>query len=306
MDSRYFGEGLCIFFKNYMELSMNIIKRISIFIFSISLCCFIFPSYAMKRDVFQEKNHVEKVSFDPFSLSESTTYCNHTGPWKVQDKKKNTVIIEGEVISKNSNIIYSDKDLKTVALMCANSIQGTHVELTKSYPLAWLYFKIRELYKWESDKDRLYGLYTKKILQKNNTSPYCIFTVSEFSSDGDKKLLGCILLRIIYKNNTYESVELDTIVVNPKAQGRGLSTILISSIFKLLPKTKRIFLDVLCTNKKAIGIYESFGFIKYENNNEELNIFMSKILSYSFDYEYLTDKCSKFQKVAATFREIKG
>lgn len=121
-------------------------------------------------------------------------------------------------------------------------------------------------------------------------------------------LLAGVLLAIVYSMYFINIIYGPNIVKTvPQLQALSfvgvflLRWVLASSIFKLLPNIKRINLDVVCTNEKAIGVYESFGFTRYKR---KFNILVPTLSWYVFDYEYLTDKNSKLQEVAHTFEEL--
>ncbi|MBA3724326.1 MAG: GNAT family N-acetyltransferase [Candidatus Levybacteria bacterium] len=79
------------------------------------------------------------------------------------------------------------------------------------------------------------------------------------------KLLGYIQFGAV----TYESVEstdndieLNKIYIDKNYQGKGIGKVLMKSMFEhpRLDRIENIYLDVFDENKKAIGLYEKYGF----------------------------------------------
>lgn len=216
------------------------------------------------------------------------------GVWTTQDKTGKAVIVEGEMISRKGKIISSEANLKELASLYADVMQGPDMALAQSYALVWCWFKLQTIYHWESYRDLLYESYIKEIdefisQEKNNC--FYIFTISEPQSNGTTMLLGSVMFGI-KKDYEHGNAELFHFVIKPGAQGRGLGKILACSILKLLPQIKRIFLDVVCSNVKAQAAYESFGFTQCGKAH------------YALFYEYLINRCSKLQDIAATFNNI--
>jgi ribosomal protein S18 acetylase RimI-like enzyme len=229
------------------------------------------------------------------------------GAWVTENNKKNKVIIEGELVTKNSKIFTSQDDIKVLGNMYADIMLIPNTEIINTYTTVWLFFNIKSLCTWSTNRERLYNTYTEKIkelMAEKSDDLFYIFTARKPELENGKKVfLGSVVFDI-KKHYTYGTVELDCFVIKPEAQGLGLSKIFASAIFKLLPQTERIILDVLCTNKKAMIAYEAAGFTKYENKHEDLDMFSRLLKSYEFFYEYLSNKNSKLQNVAKTFKDL--
>lgn len=65
---------------------------------------------------------------------------------------------------------------------------------------------------------------------------------------------------LVKQEYPYGTVNLGNLAVEEKARNRGLGKLLASSIFKLLPKTERIFLYTRTTNEVAQKAYSAYGF----------------------------------------------
>ncbi len=233
-----------------------------------------------------------------------------SGAWTVTDKTGKTVLVEGELISRESRIISSGAYREALSSM-ADVMQVPDWELATSHPLIFLnplvfILMMKMLFQGKQFRDVLYDQYIDRIndvLSQENNAPNYIFTASELQPDGKKILLGIVMFDID-KDDPYGTVGLGPLAVTPEAQGRGISKILSSSIFKFLPETNRIILEALCSNAKAIGVYKTLDFTQYEKNNANLNICLRAIKWYHVAYEYLTDRSQKLQAVAATFVPI--
>lgn len=232
--------------------------------------------------------------------------CQQTGSWLAQDKNGKNVLLKGVLISKNCTPLFSDAYFKNVAALFADAMEQTVRDWAQKSRCARYYINCRSFLTGKSARDRRYGIFYEKMLaplQKNDGTLYYLFTVSEQSSDREKKILGAAIFDI-KKEYYYGTVELDLLSVKQEAQSRGLSTILSSAIFTFLPQTKRLILDVLRTNQKAIMAYEYFGFTKYQ---KECNLF-TKLIDPEDHYEYLANlpTCQKLQNKAATFINLKA
>lgn len=74
--------------------------------------------------------------------------------------------------------------------------------------------------------------------------------------------------------------------VIPIAQNRGLEKLLMSSIFKLRPEVKRIFLHTRSTNTKAINAYKEWGFTEFAGK-----------LPHWIDLEYVAERSKDLQEI---------
>ncbi|MCS5710634.1 GNAT family N-acetyltransferase [Candidatus Berkiella aquae] len=75
--------------------------------------------------------------------------------------------------------------------------------------------------------------------------------------------------------------------IMPIAQNQGLDKILMSTIFKLLPDTRRIFLHTRSSNQKAIETYRAWGFKQFNESTPNWP-----------DFEYITKNSTQLQMLA--------
>ena len=109
-----------------------------------------------------------------------------------------------------------------------------------------------------------------------------IFVIAKDSVNG--KPVGVIQF-IISPEHEENSVKAALYGVLPEMQNCGLEKMLMSSIFRLRPDTKRIFLHTRSTNQQAISDYENWGFTKFEG----------KLPNWT-DLEYLAEKSDLLQR----------
>ncbi len=90
----------------------------------------------------------------------------------------------------------------------------------------------------------------------------CFFVTVKDATSG--KALGFIafLMRANYPAGV---VKVMYLAVNTAHQNRGLGKLLMSSLFKIVPDVKRIFLCTRVTNETALRAYRSWGFVNDEN-----------------------------------------
>lgn len=103
-----------------------------------------------------------------------------------------------------------------------------------------------------------------------------------------QEVLGIIQF-LITPEYEYGTVKSGLYGVLPTHKDQGIEKILMSSLFKVLPQTKRIFLHTRVTNQAALNLYQSWGFRKFEGP-----------LPYWTDMEYISNQEEGLQKLAQT------
>lgn len=88
----------------------------------------------------------------------------------------------------------------------------------------------------------------------------------------------------------YGNVKVGMFVMSAQAQNSNINLLLLSSIFYLLPDATRLFLHTRITDKQALDLYESLGFLAFEGP-----------LPYWADREYKTEYADILQKTAKEF-----
>lgn len=86
-----------------------------------------------------------------------------------------------------------------------------------------------------------------------------IYDIKRFSSFfiviHDKKVIGYSIVK-----NRYYRKSIDTLYIDKDYQGNGLGSLLMNNIIKKLD-SKKIYVDVVSYNDKAIHFYEKYGFL---------------------------------------------
>jgi ribosomal protein S18 acetylase RimI-like enzyme len=124
----------------------------------------------------------------------------------------------------------------------------------------------------------------------------CFMVIAKERTTG--KPLGFItfLMRATYAAG---DVKVMSLAVDTTHQNRGLGKLLMSSIFKITPDIKRIFLCTRVTNDTALQAYRSWGFVT--DNNPILDHAFN-LTHWSF-IEYITEQSDILQKTASNLIE---
>lgn len=148
------------------------------------------------------------------------------------------------------------------------------------------------------------------------------FYLTDISAFGDalKSLLEDVYVFVTVKNQNSQTIlgflmfsvtpaiadgniKVIHLAVAPSEELRGLDRLLMSSIFKILPNTKRIFIVTRPTYEQGIMAYRSWDFAQdlafVQDPSHKMN------LQYFAVYEYLEDQSDLLQKTAKTLIDIK-
>ena len=137
--------------------------------------------------------------------------------------------------------------------------------------------------------------FSPQVIEVFGKDTSIVVTVKEQSTD---KMLGFIAF-LIRANYPVGDVKVMSFAVDVAHQKRGLGKLLMSSIFKIIPDVKRIFLCTRVTNTIALNAYRSWGFVIDEK----------PILDHAFNLnhwtfmEYKIDQSNVLQKVAEALTE---
>ncbi len=104
----------------------------------------------------------------------------------------------------------------------------------------------------------------------------------------------------IRTNFNVGQIKVTHLAVGPMAQKRGLATLLMSSIFTIVPKVKSLFLCTRITNKPARQAYASWGFERDLNPKQDSHYTFN--LDHWIFMEYDADKTDTLQKIATTLK----
>jgi ribosomal protein S18 acetylase RimI-like enzyme len=137
--------------------------------------------------------------------------------------------------------------------------------------------------------------FSEELIKKFSQDQYFFVSVKDKESGA---ILGFVTF-LIRPGYAAGDIKVSTLAVAPSAQKRGLATLLMSSIFKLHPSLKRIFLCTRVTNETAIRAYKSWGFTHDTNPVQEPHYTFN--LNHWIFMEYKADQEDVLQKVAEEF-----
>lgn len=226
------------------------------------------------------------------------------GSWTTIDKKGSPVVlewhraVEGQINLEDAGLVLS-QILPVMAEAFADKALLFLEEVEENYQVKQEYAAtVKDLYdsrpgeleslievanKYKNDRNKRVELALQSFKQgiesqspKSETSHQCsqkdfpdqTFVVMAKTQTGD--VLGYAIFRVKAEFEK-DNVELDELAVSPSAQGRGLARFLTSSILKLVPTTKRLFLGALIWNKPAQEAYKALGFNVYEQERYAIN-----------------------------------
>ncbi|MCS5708100.1 GNAT family N-acetyltransferase [Candidatus Berkiella cookevillensis] len=125
---------------------------------------------------------------------------------------------------------------------------------------------------------------TTDFAKCSNSHDVCLFVIAKNRATGEPLGLIQFLASADYAPN---SIKVCYYGVDAAAHDKGLEQLLMSTIFKILPITKRIFLHTRATNKTAIHRYTSWGFAQCGESQEGWP-----------DFEYIAEKSSLLQEIS--------
>ena len=233
-----------------------------------------------------------------------------SGKFVGKDKFGELVILEWKI----RNVLSPDfhEIMKSISDMGSEAFAEVETEFLKKHPDA----REGHLEKFESFfEDGVDKVDWKKVKEKMHLIMKQIFEMdhSKFSADDTycfikakdketKELLGFTTFFISpkYPPNTIKAI---STVVAPTKRRRGLAKLLRSSILRIFPKTKRIFLMTRITNERAIKAYSAMGFTKDPDPIMPEYKFNA---DHWIHLEYRTEKSNILQETAKTITPIKA
>lgn len=146
--------------------------------------------------------------------------------------------------------------------------------------------------------------FAEELKKKFSSAAHIFVTVK---NQGSNEMLGFISFLVIpeYVDGDVKCI---AFAVKSEEQNRGLGKLLMSSICKILPDLKRIFLCTRTTNIIAQKAYYNWGFVKYGTNDGVTQVFEEH--DYTFDLnhwifmEYKLEQSDKLQKTVATLIDL--
>lgn len=220
------------------------------------------------------------------------------GRWQTHDRNGNAIVLVWECVdvasSRFNEIIRESADIlaQTYTIMELDFARH-HPEAieTKMFlkPVAPIFKNGLQAVDWAIAEKTLKDHLRQFFL---NTDFACYGTVDDvhiFVSARDVESgaqLGIIQFTVM-PQFPYGSVKAAFFAVDCQAQNLGLEKILLSSIFKVVPATERLFLHTRVTNEQAINLYQGLGFKKFVGP-----------LAFWIDLEYMAEEFDSLQDVA--------
>lgn len=175
----------------------------------------------------------------------------------VQDRYNRDVRLEWRIITDHKKLLEIERDLIPV-MVAAFSHHLSHVEVKDEkveVETKWLQQQnAQEMSKCtqgQQAEHEVFVVVTVKDIGSSNVLGYAVFYL------GPKIAQDCVAQDCVVKG----CAMLDPLAVIPMAQGRGLSRILVFSIFELVPSVRQIDLFVQRENVRAQAVFRRFGFV---------------------------------------------
>ena len=231
--------------------------------------------------------------------------ASKSGTFLAKDKNSNSITIEWQVLTtKDADFAPAMRNIANLASEAFTAVEleflQAHPEAVKTERLyqqcAYLFQEDQAAIDWQAVKEKIYsiinGLYIKTDWSVFGADDlYIIMTIKNDSA----KQLGFITF-FIRPAYPFGNVKVTAMGIVPEMQGHGLGKLLMSSLFKIVPDIKRIFLSTRVTNAKAIAAYKALGF------EQDLNPIQEQGHVFNVNYwkfmEYLAEKSETLQKTA--------
>ncbi|MCK4265037.1 GNAT family N-acetyltransferase [Candidatus Babeliales bacterium] len=197
----------------------------------------------LSKDKFGKEVILEWIKTDMLSPKYSSAMKS---VWKIACQTYTT--IEMDFLKAHPEVVGSDAHFKPFESLFKAGINNVDWNLVKEK----MQNILKGIFIFDSS---IYSNEMKKSLENVRQ----IFVSLKDKENG--KQLGFITFLISpkYKHGYVKSIALSIL---PKEQNRGLGKLAMSSIFKIIPQTKSIFLCTRITNQKAKNAYLNWGFVE--------------------------------------------
>ncbi|MFC1845722.1 GNAT family N-acetyltransferase [Candidatus Dependentiae bacterium] len=244
-------------------------------------------------------NKTEATSW-PLQKKEITA---NEGIFSAHDKQKTPIYLEWKI--RNAKAPDFANISADIANVSANAFTSVEVSFLQAYPDVVQkdeHFKaIKPLFKngpehvdWERVKNNMHETIEQIFLGDfSMLDPNWLFIFVE-AKNKDHRQLGAIQF-LILPQYADGDIKVTSIAVQPEAQGKGIGRLLMSTIFKIIPGIKRIFLNTRITNRNAINAYQAWGFVKDTNPTDDPFI---QLKEHWINLEYKTSASDRLQKTA--------
>ena len=214
--------------------------------------------------------HNSKTTNAWLKYVETTAAADSSGILTATDKTGTKVLLEWKIMNARSTELLTT--MKTLSDFMVRTWTPIEVDYLKAHPeevmekdhlksFRPLFASGIEHVNWQ-EVDSLMAQLIKSMIETDPKDFFGEHDTSIFVIAKDKatnEQLGFVQY-LVKEEYPYGTVNLGNLAVEEKARNRGLGKLLTSSIFKLLPKTERIFLYTRTTNEVAQKAYSAYGF----------------------------------------------
>ena len=257
-------------------------------------------------------------------LSQWLTHINDTVP----SNKGETLLIKGafeiplrlEWMKTDIQSPYLAAFRRYICEMACESLAPVEVEFLRQYPeavnreiflvgCAPFFAQGPQAVDWEAVEEKIKSTIKQfyladissfgiEVIKPLLNDVYCFATLR---NEETKKLLGFTLFSIT-PALPYGDIKIINLVVDPSQKNQGLETLLLSMIFKIIPKAKRLFLFNRPTDTESLQMYQSLGFNVSKKPNQDPNHQVNP--NYLILLEYQANQSDGLQKVAEKLNNL--
>ena len=253
-------------------------------------------------------------TLDWLSYVKSISTASRTIKFTMNGSSGSPIILEWKKTDIRSPDLAQFK--KDISELAAQTLAPAEVDFLQAYPFAVsqelflkscapLFEKGLDAVNWELAKQTVESTirqfyltdlssFGEAILKPLLDDIYFLVMIKETDSD----LLGFAMFAIT-PALPFGHVKLINIALTSKGKDQNLEQLLMSSIFKIIPRIEKLFLFVRPTNKAALKTYSDWGFTKALNPAQDPNHKIN--MDYLIFLEYRTEKSSSLQEIAETF-----
>ena len=133
-----------------------------------------------------------------------------------------------------------------------------------------------------------------------------LYFFTTVKNKGDDQICGFLMFAIT-PALPFGNIKVIHLLISSEECGRGLEKAMLSSIFKLIPQTQRIFLFVRPTNEIALGMYKDLEFVPdidlLLDPHHKVNINYLTPLEYTIELGHILQKTVEFLKDTSVCKE---
>jgi GNAT superfamily N-acetyltransferase len=236
-------------------------------------------------------------------LTECRNLVPSKGIFLAQDDNGNTIELEWEKI--DGKLPRLNEKIRSLRSILSEIYTDGEIRFARTFPdlVPQEYFLKTLTPFFENGAEKVDWQHAEKQLNAFSERFFATTDFTQFSGDNDvyifvvakdkntQKNLGLIQY-MITSDYAEGEIRVAYFGVLPEAQNRAIEKLLMCTIFKLIPKVKRIFMHTRCTNEAAINLYCSWGFTKFPGE-----------LVHWTDLEYFFNRSDMLQRASEHIRK---